>query len=151
MRNFSNKALTLLALACTVSSLTISNKCVEKVYYDTVTTASSAPSDLIGAGESVVFSLPTTVSSSVHLSTTSNYNTFLAFERSASGSDVFYDLSEVNGNPFAGSAVVAAPSIDTCSTVTCSPAVNECYTSPTDDGALFACPGSPSFTITLCA
>ncbi|KAI4140524.1 MAG: hypothetical protein LQ340_007857, partial [Diploschistes diacapsis] len=74
------------------------------------------------------------------------------FEYTLAGSEVYYDLSLINGDPFSADLQVLRPAIASCPTVTC-PAnqvpCQEAYTSP-DQPATKACASSGNLVFSVC-
>lgn len=66
---------------------------------------------------------------------------------------VFYDLSNINGNPLMQYGIRIEPSFENCITITCPPNVRQCdqvYNNPDENYATKACDSSADLKVDLC-
>ncbi|KAJ5688809.1 BYS1 domain protein [Penicillium macrosclerotiorum] len=68
------------------------------------------------------------------------------FAYALSGTEVFYDLSDVFGDPFSGKTLVVNPSVDTCNNICWSGGIAATAASQTE-----SCTSDSDVTLTLCA
>ena len=70
------------------------------------------------------------------------------------GSDLWYDISNINGYPFEDGGLELVPSTQSCNTITCSAGTPDCkaaYNAPSDNWATTDCADGTDLTLTLCA
>ena len=76
------------------------------------------------------------------------------FEYTITSDNVWYDLSNINGNPLQGISILLAPSESSCPTVQCASNDETCkaaYNQPNDDTATHACAPNADLMLTLCS
>ena len=67
--------------------------------------------------------------------------------------EVWYDLSNVNGDPFLRDGFTLQPTSPDCTTITCAPGEETChdaFTYPTETGVVFRCNSNNSLVLTVC-
>jgi hypothetical protein len=79
--------------------------------------------------------------------------TQLEYTYRKNSSNVYYDISNVNGYPFKERGLKLSPSTPNCSSISCDPGVAICpdiYNRPTDNFATKSCSVFANLTLTLC-
>lgn len=162
MHRFSYVAAVLLSSAWSVSAGTahVINNCGGTVYFASVAQlVNSEFAPLPASGYSETYSKDN-VGVSIKLSKESNGADVTQFEYTWTKSDnkVAYDISNINGNPFASSGMSLVPSVSastefpTCVAINCPAGQSTCtqaYNQP-DDVRTMVCPDSADLTFTLC-
>jgi len=75
------------------------------------------------------------------------------FEYTLAGGKIWYDVSNINGNPFQDGGIAVKPSDPACSPVVCQAGIVKCreaYNMPYDDHATHACPETADLNVVLC-
>jgi hypothetical protein len=154
-----NGAAVLLALtssAMAVGSATVINNCDFPVYYASVAQNVHAGMQLLSGSYSEAYSKPG-VGVSIKLSP-SQSGPVSQFEFTWADSSIYYDLSNIDGSPFANAGMSLVPSVGsdsahpTCQAVTCAAGEAVCsaaYNQP-DDVRTTVCSDQTSLTLTLC-
>jgi len=90
---------------------------------------------------------------SVKLALAKNQGDITQLEYTLDATTVWYDVSNINGNPFAHGGISVKPSDPACSPVVCEAGIVKCreaYNQPTDDHATHACPATSDLNVVLC-
>ncbi|MCJ1313774.1 hypothetical protein MMC25_007454 [Agyrium rufum] len=146
--------ITLLPLVVQAGNIVVKNHCTFTTYFQLIqqdgTTIASG--SLASTSGSVSFPIQTTGSYTVALGTTSTVSPRIRFDYTVSGSNLFYDLSTVNGNPFTGHTVsaldVRSGGGSSCPHVACPGAT---CTTTTQSETKSCATGSYDFDVTLCS
>lgn len=149
--------LTLAPSALAVGSAHVVNNCGMPVYFASVAQSVHANmQQLPSSGYSESYSLPN-VGVSIKLAPNST-GEVTQFEYTWADGDIHYDISNINGNPFAAGGMELTPSMagasgyPTCQTVSCPAGATTCeqaYNLP-DDVRTMVCPEDSDLTMTLC-
>lgn len=153
-------ALTLLTFAPSafaVGTARVVNNCGFKVYYASVSQGAAAGMQVLPAGGySQQYSNP---GDGVSIKMSPNATGAVTqFEFTWANGKIAYDISNINGNPFAAQGMSLTPSMagasgyPTCETVNCPAGQSTCsaaYNQP-DDTATMVCPDASDLVFTLC-
>ena len=153
-------AAALLALApsaLAVGSANVVNNCGMPVYFASVAqSVHSNMEQLPSSGYSETYSLPN-VGVSIKLSP-NDTGSVTQFEFTWADGNINYDISNINGNPFAAGGMELTPSMagasgfPSCQAVSCPAGASSCsaaYNQP-DDVRTMVCPEDSDLTMTLC-
>ncbi|EEQ30596.1 hypothetical protein McanMca71_000704 [Microsporum canis] len=91
---------------------------------------------------------------SIKMATDQNHNDISQFEYTLKEPQIFYDLSNIDGYPFAEGGISVHPSDSGCPAVVCEGGVKDCkeaYNQPKDDFATHGCPQETDLNVVLCA
>lgn len=91
---------------------------------------------------------------SIKISNDTSQESVTQLEYTLQGSNLFYDLSNINGYPFMEGGVSLSPSMSSCNAVSCPPGVAECsgvYNDPNDNEATSGCTSACNLQLTLCS
>lgn len=149
--------LTLAPSALAVGTAKVVNNCGSPVYFANVAqSAHASMSQLPSSGFSESYTLPG-VGVSIKLSPSST-GKVTQFEYTWSNGNINYDISNIDGNPFADGGMALVPSAEgaagfpSCKTVSCPAGQSSCsaaYNLP-DDVRTMVCPDSSDLTMILC-
>ena len=137
----------------------IENQCRFEVYAWSVANVTNATTNSltpgIGGFAETFRTNPNGGGISLKIATTQNDSIITQFEYTyhTNESNVYYDISNVNGYPFAEWGIALNPSFTNCSSIVCTPEVLICsnvYNEPNDDYAVKSCDTSSNLTLTLC-
>ncbi|KAI9830544.1 MAG: hypothetical protein M1819_005502 [Sarea resinae] len=138
---------------------TVQNNCGYDVYVWSVADQADAPMTTLNSGNPSYSEAFRTNGNgggiSIKLSTQNDQSTVTQFEYTLSSdeSNVYYDLSNINGNPFEQGGTSLTPSDSSCTSVSCAAGVSDCtgaYNQPDDNWATQGCSSSTDLTLTLC-
>jgi hypothetical protein len=157
---FTSAAAVLLALtpsAMAVGTAHVVNNCGMPVYFASVAQSVHASMEqLPSSGYSEAYTLPN-VGVSIKLSPNAS-GSVTQFEFTWAAGNINYDISNINGNPFAAGGMELTPSMagasgfPTCETISCPAGAETCsaaYNQP-DDVRTMVCPEDSDLTMTLC-
>lgn len=140
-----------------IGSAHVVNNCGSTVYYASVASNGNAGmSPLPSSGYSESYSQPG-VGVSIKIAPEES-GSVTQFEFTWSDGDINYDISNINGNPFASQGMELTPSMagasgyPTCQPVSCPAGQSSCsaaYNNP-DDTRTMVCPEASDLTFTLC-
>jgi hypothetical protein len=160
-KNLISGAAVLLASISTVSALgvaTVVNNCGSPVYYASVGGSANPGMTALEGSYSQGYS-GENVGVSIKLAPEASASGPISqFEITLSGSMIFYDMSNINGNPFASEGMEIVPSVQndpafpTCIPVSCPAGAATCtaaYNNP-DDVRTMVCSSETSLTLTMC-
>lgn len=149
--------LTLAPSALAVGTAHVINNCGSQVYYASVAqSVASSMAPLPASGFSEKYSLPD-VGVSIKLAHNAT-GAVTQFEFTWANGDIAYDISNIDGNPFAAQGMQLTPSMagasgyPSCQTVNCPAGESSCsaaYNQP-DDVKTMVCPENSDLTFTLC-
>lgn len=149
--------LTLAPSALAVGSAKVVNNCGGPVYFASVAQSVAASMErLPSSGYSAEYSKPN-VGISIKLSPSAS-GSVTQFEYTWADGNINYDISNINGNPFADGGMELVPSMagtsgyPTCQTVSCPAGESTCtaaYNQP-DDTRTMVCPDASDLIMTLC-
>ena len=155
-------AVAALAPAAAAFQVTITSSCSFSVYgWNVANSYGSGPPTFTLDGNTKSWSAPfeerTDNDGGVSIKLKANDNIFDGgplnqVEYKMAGSTLFYDLSNINGNIFAGQEVIMQTSNSACPTVNCPAGQSVCaaaYNMP-DDLRTLACPGGADIEVILC-
>ncbi|MCJ1282608.1 hypothetical protein MMC26_001933 [Xylographa opegraphella] len=139
------------------SSAIVNNECAYPVYLWSVGDSSSEMVTIEPHGKPYKEEYQTRSEGggiSIKISTAlGNEDTITQFEYTLDGSQLWYDVSNVNGFPFSDDGLALVPSESACREVTCPAGQGSChaaYTLPEDNWATAVCESSSDLTMTLC-
>jgi len=153
-------ALALLSLAPTalaVGSARVVNNCGGTVYYASVAQGVASSMKPLPAGGFSEAYTQSNVGISIKIAPTAT-SAVTQFEFTWSDGQVAYDISNIDGNPFANQGMSLTPSMigasgfPTCQTVNCPAGQSQCsaaYNQP-DDVRTMVCPDASDLVFTLC-
>lgn len=155
------------ALASTVlgmGSVNIKNKCTDPIYYQSIAGDDNTPVKSIQPNQdySEQFRKNTATGGGISIKVSKTKDQTpgkiaqveYTLQKLREKSMVFYDLSYVNGNPFAKDGVTITPSDGGCPTVNCPPGQEKCpdaYNKPDDDKATHGCSQEADFEVIFCS
>jgi len=142
--------------AALAGKASVENRCDQDVYLWSV--AGSAGADMVtlppGKSYSETYRLNHNGGGiSMKLALTKSQGDITQFEYTLDAATVWYDVSNINGNPFADGGISVKPSDPACSPVVCQAGIAKCreaYNQPTDDHATHACPSTYDLNVVLC-
>ncbi|PGH12368.1 hypothetical protein AJ79_04316 [Helicocarpus griseus UAMH5409] len=136
----------------------IENKCPDTLYMWPIAHTGSVEKISIAPGDSYEEEMRTNdngggISLKLGKSETDEKVSQFEYTLSPDGDKVFYDLSNIDGYPFADDGVTITPSDGSCPVVTCPAGEELCkdaYNVWNDDHATKGCPSSTDLTMTVC-
>ena len=163
-------AAVLLALApaaLAIGSASVTNNCAYSIYYASISGTAEGLTEMAPGGSMTESFGTEDVGTSIKLSLNNTLSTSISqFEFTWSGDSIFYDLSNINGDPsspegypFASGGVTITPSVPsssadpTCVPVVCPAGTVVCtaaYNAP-DDPKTLVCPSTASLSMVLCS
>ncbi|KAK2763763.1 hypothetical protein FQN54_009380 [Arachnomyces sp. PD_36] len=135
----------------------INNKCSHDIYLWSIGSSADAEQHTIASGETFSENYRTTSNGggvSLKMSLTESQDEVSQFEYTIVEPQVFYDLSNINGYPFAEGGITIEPSDSSCPSISCEagePNCKEAYNQPYDDWATKGCDCSSDLVLNLCA
>jgi hypothetical protein len=151
----------LLTLCCaqTVGQAVVLNSCNQSIWYTSVSNVAPPVAELLpGLIYRETFRIYPGGNGgiSIKLGYDQDLTTILQFEYTyvPSSYEVWYDLSNLNGDPFVDDGFVLEGSSSDCKSITCAPGEEICYdayTYPTESGVVFVCGSSNTLTLTICS
>lgn len=150
--------LTLAPSALAVGTARVVNNCGSPVFFANVAqNVHDSMSELPSSGFSQAYSLPN-VGVSIKLAPTTSMTDVTQFEYTWANGNINYDISNINGNPFAKGGMELVPSMagaagyPSCQTVSCPAGEATCtaaYNEPNDVRTM-VCPDASDLTMILC-
>lgn len=134
----------------------INNHCSDDIYVWSIDATAHAKQHIIASGES--YSEPYRINPngggiSLKMSLNEEHDEISQFEYTLVDPKVFYDLSNVDGYPFAEGGISIEPSDSSCTTISCDagePNCKEAYNEPYDDWATHGCSSDTDLVLELC-
>jgi len=136
---------------------TIQNKCGYDVYITSIADSADAKTKTVKSGSSFSEDFKENGNGggiSIKISEDKAQKSVTQLEYTLSGEKVFYDLSNIDGNPFKDGGVTVTPSDSSCPKVNCEGGLEKCkeaYHQPKDDHATHGCSASTDINMVLCA